>query len=37
LAVDVADVQQTAIQGHVGGICAVLLVKGEVRIIESPV
>jgi len=32
LAVDVADIQQTSIEGHVGGISAVLLVKGEVRI-----
>jgi hypothetical protein len=32
LAVDVSEIQQTAIQGYVGGICAVLLVKGEVRI-----
>ena len=32
LAMDVSDIQQTTIQGYVGGICAVLLVKGEVRI-----
>jgi len=32
LALDVADVQETRIEGHVGGISAVLLVKGEVRI-----
>jgi hypothetical protein len=30
--VDVADVQQTRIDGHVGGICAVLVVKGDVQV-----
>jgi hypothetical protein len=32
LAVEVVDIQQTSIEGHTGGITAILLVKGEVRI-----
>jgi hypothetical protein len=32
LAVDLTDIQQTSINGHVGGISAVLLVKGEALI-----
>lgn len=32
LQVDVADVQQTRIDGHVGGICAILVVKGDAQV-----